>query len=553
VLILPSIFREKIKLNTNIKALTIIGAINFINSIIICVVLYNVIVNNKMEDYGSRTYNAAKVTSRLIDISKVMKYRDTLKIDKEYEEPVKLLDKIKSDLDLRYLYVESWDDSGQRFIIYDATEPGDGVTDSAYNRDLLGHKMIEEEYANQVMTNRDSIDEYRKVNTSYGNTICSYCPLKDENGKNIALVGADMDIQKVMSRINRIVFLITIIIQIFIILFTVLSIYAINFYFSRPLKKIAKIVSNFVNKKHDKINIEPIEFKNIKESDDIGIVASAFNKMMLDVKEYAKHIKDITAEKEQVTAELNVATQIQKSLIPHIFPAFPELEEMDIYAIMQPAQKVGGDFYDFFLLDSEHLAFVIADVSGKGVPAALFMVIAKTLLKNESNSIKDPKKILENVNRQMCQDNNSGMFVTMFFGILDLKTGEVEYSNAGHTKPIGKMQSKSFKEIDIKKQFVLGGMPNLKFKTDKIWMKKGDILFMYTDGISEAQDKNGICWGKENIISALDSLDTDKCDLKFISETVCNKVYDFMGDMPQSDDITMLIIKYNGNENSKRK
>ncbi|MBO6127023.1 MAG: PP2C family protein-serine/threonine phosphatase [Clostridia bacterium] len=550
---MPSIFREKIKLNTNIKALTIIGAINFINSIIICVVLYNVIVNNKMEDYGSRTYNAAKVTSRLIDISKVMKYRDTLKIDKEYEEPVKLLDKIKSDLDLRYLYVESWDDSGQRFIIYDATEPGDGVTDSAYNRDLLGHKMIEEEYANQVMTNRDSIDEYRKVNTSYGNTICSYCPLKDENGKNIALVGADMDIQKVMSRINRIVFLITIIIQIFIILFTVLSIYAINFYFSRPLKKIAKIVSNFVNKKHDKINIEPIEFKNIKESDDIGIVASAFNKMMLDVKEYAKHIKDITAEKEQVTAELNVATQIQKSLIPHIFPAFPELEEMDIYAIMQPAQKVGGDFYDFFLLDSEHLAFVIADVSGKGVPAALFMVIAKTLLKNESNSIKDPKKILENVNRQMCQDNNSGMFVTMFFGILDLKTGEVEYSNAGHTKPIGKMQSKSFKEIDIKKQFVLGGMPNLKFKTDKIWMKKGDILFMYTDGISEAQDKNGICWGKENIISALDSLDTDKCDLKFISETVCNKVYDFMGDMPQSDDITMLIIKYNGNENSKRK
>lgn len=550
---MPSIFREKIKLNTNIKALTIIGAINFINSIIICVVLYNVIVNNKMEDYGSRTYNAAKVTSRLIDISKVMKYRDTLKIDKEYEEPVKLLDKIKSDLDLRYLYVESWDDSGQRFIIYDATEPGDGVTDSAYNRDLLGHKMIEEEYANQVMTNRDSIDEYRKVNTSYGNTICSYCPLKDENGKNIALVGADMDIQKVMSRINRIVFLITIIIQIFIILFTVLSIYAINFYFSRPLKKIAKIVSNFVNKKHDKINIEPIEFKNIKESDDIGIVAIAFNKMMLGVKKYAEHIQDITAEKEQVTAELNVATQIQKSLIPHIFPAFPELEEMDIYAIMQPAQKVGGDFYDFFLLDSEHLAFVIADVSGKGVPAALFMVIAKTLLKNESNSIKDPKKILENVNRQMCQDNNSGMFVTMFFGILDLKTGEVEYSNAGHTKPIGKMQSKSFKEIDIKKQFVLGGMPNLKFKTDKIWMKKGDILFMYTDGISEAQDKNGICWGKENIISALDSLDTDKCDLKFISETVCNKVYDFMGDMPQSDDITMLIIKYNGNESSERK
>ena len=549
---MPGILREKIKLSTNMKALAIIGVINFINSIIICIVLYNLISNNKIEDYGSRAHNAAKVTSRLIDIPKVLKYRDTLKIDEEYEEPVKLLDKIKSDLSLRYLYVESWDNSGQRFIIYDATEPGDGVTDSAYNRDLLGHKMIEEEYASQVISNRDNIDKYQKVNTSYGNTICSYWPLKDENGKNIGLVGADVDIQKVMSKINRIVFLITIIVQIFIILITVLSIYAINFYFSRPLKKIAETVSNFVNKKHDKINIEPIEFKNIKKSDDIGIVASAFNKMMLDVKKYAKHIEEITIEKEQVAAELSVATQIQKSLIPHIFPAFPELEEMDIYAIMQPAQKVGGDFYDFFLLDSEHLAFVIADVSGKGISAALFMVIAKTLIKNEANSTKDPGEILEKVNRQMCMDNNLGMFITVFFGVLDLKTGEVEYSNAGHTKPIGKMQSKSFKEIDVKKQFVIGGMPNLKFKTDKIWMKKGDILFMYTDGISEAQDKNGVCWGKENIISVLDSLDTDKCDLKFISETVRNKIYNFMGDMPQSDDITMLIIKYNGNKNKDK-
>ena len=204
------------------------------------------------------------------------------------------------------------------------------------------------------------------------------------------------------------------------------------------------------------------------------------------------------------------------------------------------------------MLDSEHLAFVIADVSGKGISAALFMVIAKTLIKNEANSSKDPGEILEKVNRQMCMDNNLGMFITVFFGILNLKTGEVEYSNAGHTKPIGKMQSKQFKEIDVKKQFVLAGMPNLKFKTDKLWMKKGDILFLYTDGISEAQDENGVCWGKSNIISSLDALDTDKCDLKFISENICDKVYGFMGDIPQNDDITMLIIKYNGNENSER-
>ena len=527
------------------KMIAIVGTINFIGSIIICFVLYNIISSSKVEDYGSRVYNIAKVVSRIVDVPQIMKYRDTLKMDEEYEKSVRFLDKIKSDLNLKYLYVESWDKTGQRFIVYDTTEPGDGVTDSAYNRDLLGKKMIEEDYASQVIANKDDIDKYRIVSTSYGNTICSYCPLKDENGKNIGLVGADIDIQHIMSRINRIVLVVTLTIQLAIILFTIFSIFAINFYFSIPIKKIAKIVDHFVNKKHDKINIAPIEI-DTKSNDEIGILTNAFNKMMVDVKKYAKHIEEITIEKEQVAAELSVATQIQKSLIPHIFPAFPELEEMDVYAIMKPAQKVGGDFYDFFLMDSEHLAFVIADVSGKGISAALFMVIAKTLIKNEANSSKDPGKILERVNQQMCMDNNLGMFITVFFGVLNLKTGEIEYSNAGHTKPIGKMQSKSFKEIDIKKQFVLGGMPNLKFKTDKIWMKKGDILFMYTDGISEAQDKNGICWGKDNIISSLDTLDTNKCDLKFISENICDKAYSFMGDIPQSDDITMLIIKYNG-------
>ena len=544
--------KKKIKLNTNIKVLIIIAAVNFISSIIVCIFLYNIVRNMKIKEYGSRAHNAAKVVSEFVDIPKILKYRNTLEMDEEYKDSVRLLDKIKSDLDLKYLYIESWDKSAQRFMIYEATEPGDGITDSAYDRILLGQKMPDkDDYADKIISNSDDIDKYKEVNTSYGHTICSYCPLKDENGKNIGLIGADVDIKNVIRKINRIAFIIIIIIQVFIIVITILSIFAINIYFSKPTKKIARAVDNFVNKDYNKINIKPIEFRNIKNSDDIGMLTNAFNKMMLDVKKYAKHIEQITIEKEQVTAELSVATQIQKSLIPHIFPAFPELKEMDIYAMMHPAQKVGGDFYDFFLLDSSHLAFVIADVSGKGVPAALFMVITKTLIKNEFNSNNSPKVILENVNSQIYKDNSSSMFITVFLGVLDLKTGEIEYSDAGHTKPIGKMQSRQFKEIEIKKQFVLGGMGNLKFETDKIKMRKGDILFLYTDGISEAQNKDSMCWGKENIISTLNSLDTDKCDLEFISKTICNKVCDFVGDAPQSDDMTMLIIKYNGNNNDK--
>lgn len=533
----------KIKLNTNMKMVAIIGLINFIASIAICAMTYMFIYNVSIEDFGTESYNAASAVAGLLDEKKIIKYRDTMTMDDEYETIIRGLDNLKKSLDLKYLYVESWDGKGQRFMVYDATEPGDGIQDSAYNRELLGYPRGFEDYANQIISNYDNPDKYKVVNTSYGHTVCSYYPIKDAEGNNVALVGVDISISELFRKINKFFRVALLLIQALIIAVTVLLIFVLEKYFARPLKKISDTVKNFVSKDHNEINIKPVYVKN---KDEIGILANSFNKMMVNVQKYAKHIEKISAEKEQVYAELNIATQIQRSLIPHIFPAFPELDEMDIYAIMKPARKVGGDFYDFFLLDNTHLAFVIADVSGKGISAALFMVIAKTLIKNEANSSDDPSIILEKVNKQMCVDNDLGMFITAFFGILDLETGEIRYVNAGHTTPIGKMKGEFFKELKVQKQFVVAGMPNLKFKTDKIKLEKDDILFLYTDGISEAQNSENKCWGKENLILSLNNIDTSRTNLEHISKIICDKVYKFMGKGVQSDDITILIIKYYG-------
>ena len=492
------------------RHIAIVGLINFLLSFVLCGFLYFKERANICDDYGNEAYTIAGIVASTLDAEKIINYRDSLEMDNDYDEIVKKLDLIKSRSGLEFLYVESWDQERNRFTIYYATEPGDGVRDSAYNRELLGTRVEGNEHFSRLVSDSKNLEKWHEDNNSYGHTICAYYPILDSDGNNIASVGADFKVDDISVLSKRIINLL-IIIQIVVIIATTATIFVINKFVSSPLRRISKLVRHFVNSDHDKINVSPVDLKvNLEKDSDIKLVADSISKMMLDVKQYSDNIKKITAEKEQISAELNIATKIQKSLIPHIFPAFPELKEIDIYATMDPAQKVGGDFYDFFLMGKDKLAFIIADVSGKGIAAALFMVIAKTLIKNQAASCSDPRAIIENVNKQMCEGNSSGMFITAFFGILDLKTGEVQYVNAGHMNPIAKIGDENFKELKLNKQFVIAGMPSVKFKIDTINLSPGNVLFMYTDGISESKNENNSYFGKDNLVSILDSMEMVK-------------------------------------------
>lgn len=252
---------------------------------------------------------------------------------------------------------------------------------------------------------------------------------------------------------------------------------------------------------------------------------------------------------ERIRAELDIATEIQTSVLPSTFPAFPDRDEFDIFASMTPAKEVGGDFYDFFMVDEGHLAIVMADVSGKGVPAALFMMIGKTLIKNHTVPGRTPGDVFTIVNRLLAESDKEGFFITAFEGVLDLSSGELLYANAGHEPPFISRSGSPFAAEPIAPGFVLAGLEDTVYKTGRIMLTPGDRLFLYTDGVSEAVRTDGSLFGRERIGSALSSCGPASPEdmIKAMSGTLST----FMAGCDQADDITMLCLEYRA-ENQDR-
>lgn len=286
--------------------------------------------------------------------------------------------------------------------------------------------------------------------------------------------------------------------------------------------------------------------QGIKTGDEIEGLSGSFFRMMRDINNYVANLAAMTAEKERIGAELNIATQIQADMLPRIFPAFPERTEFDIFASMNPAKEVGGDFYDFFLVDENHLAIVIADVSGKGVPAALFMVIAKTLIKNHAQLGECPSDIFTNVNEQLCEGNEAGLFVTGWMGILNLSTGQFVYVNAGHNPPLLMRKGENFEYLRSRPGFVLAGMENIRYRQAELTLHPGDRLYLYTDGVTEATDIHENLYGEDRLKNVLNQYKAQP--IQEMCFGIKSSVYDFFGQADQFDDITMLAIEFNGKE-----
>lgn len=245
--------------------------------------------------------------------------------------------------------------------------------------------------------------------------------------------------------------------------------------------------------------------------------------------------------------ELNMATDIQANMLPRIFPPFPEREEFDLYASMTPAKEVGGDFYDFFLIDDDHLGLVMADVSGKGVPAALFMVIAKTLIKNQAQSCDySPAKVLTRVNEQLCEGNEAELFVTVWLAILEISTGKGMAANAGHEHPALRRADGKYELVEYRHSPAVATMEGIRFREHEFELHPGDSLFVYTDGVAEATDADNKLYGTERMLDALNR--NPSAEPRDVLAAVKQSVDEFVGDAPQFDDITMLCLKYNGTE-----
>lgn len=254
----------------------------------------------------------------------------------------------------------------------------------------------------------------------------------------------------------------------------------------------------------------------------------------------------IDAEAKRLDSELELAKSIQYSALPTIFPPYPEHDEFDIYATMETAKEVGGDFYDFFFIDPNHFAFLVADVSGKGIPAALFMMTSKTIIKNLAKTGLTAEEIITKANKQICKNNEQGLFVTLFLCVLELSTGKMVCVNAGHNPPLIKRSNGNFEYFPCKPNLVVGIMNEINYDSCQTQLDKGDKIFLYTDGITEALNTEKEFYGENRLIDKLNSLSGEDISVNNILSAVKSDVESFANQEPQADDITMLALSYNG-------
>ena len=283
-----------------------------------------------------------------------------------------------------------------------------------------------------------------------------------------------------------------------------------------------------------------------RTGDEIEILAEAYADVTKRTQNYIQEIITITAEKKRIGTELALATRIQADMLPNIYPAFPERPEFDIYATMDPAKEVGGDFYDFFLIDDDHLGLVMADVSGKGVPAALFMMVSKILVQNYAMTGRSPAEVLKAVNDQICSNNREEMFVTVWFGVLDIQSGKITAANAGHEYPAMMLSGGKFELVKDKHGFVIGGMEGIRYKEYELQLTPGSRLFLYTDGVPEATNAQSEMFGTERMLAAL-NIAPDAAP-ETILKNVREAVDGFVKEAEQFDDLTMLCVEYKGKD-----
>jgi len=304
---------------------------------------------------------------------------------------------------------------------------------------------------------------------------------------------------------------------------------------------------NTITKRVASLGIRNVRFKMedvYRTGDEIEVLAEAFSKMSSRTLRYVDKIRTVTAEKERIGAELDMARKIQVSQVPRLFPAFPTRREFDLYASMSPAKEVGGDFYDFFLIDDDHICLVMADVSGKGVPAALFMMVSRVLIKTHLQSGQTPSEALYSVNNQLCESNEADFFVTVWLAVVQISTGKGIAVNAGHEHPVLRRAGGKYELVIYRHAPAVAVMEGTMFREHDFEMHPGDSLFVYTDGVAEATDANEELYGTTRMLEALNQ-DPD-ADPKTTLTNVLDGINEFVAGAEQFDDITMLCMKYFG-------
>ncbi len=526
--------------------------LNMIGAVVVMLALFGVIVSMIgfasfssafKREYSTSTYHMADTATTLINGDHIDDY---LRGDEEEEflRTRTYLDAYCKAIHVSLIYVIDVDRSDYKSFVSVFNLVNNSVDNTTYEPWELGYRRetstAEYEDKYEAIYNKEVPYEtvYRR-NTSHGvhPHITTLVPVKGSDGEVTAILCMQRPMQELRNAMRPYLRNILVAGVILAVVVSVLGAMYIRRQFVVPIRKISGEATRF--SKDNKIGESLEKISRIKDINDLAVSIDTMEEEMV---RYINNLTAVTSEKERISTELSLASRIQENSVPNEFPAFCDRQDFDIFATMKTAKEVGGDFYNFFLIDDDHLALIIGDVSGKGVPAALFMMVTNILVSFRTRAGGKPSQILKYVNEDLCKHNRLDMFVTIWLGIVELSTGKVICANAGHEDPaIYRKQTGSFELFRTKHGFVAGGLENTRYNDEEFTLDEGDRLFLYTDGIPEATDADNRLFSVDRMMDVLNNAADADCEglLRHLHKAVD----EFVKDAPQFDDITMLCFE----------
>ena len=545
-------YREKIETRRgtiagrNIRSLAFLGIFLIVG---VCLIAGKILYERNIEVYTNYAYSDAHLIADSISGITPTKYLETQTKDAEY-------------YDIRYTFMTAgiYQDEFRDFYLVVPTEDDliyiseiyhnlpEGMEDLSKDQaDFLEHKEYrpgeKEIMMDLIKRGRGEPDRelFMGLRELAGEKLATaLVPIRAMDNEVQALVGVDLSVAAVWESLMNMYIMLAITIVVITCVGMILHYRNLDRTLIQPITTLKNGTDELVNK----LDSEEAFVSGIHTGDELEALAHSIEEMDRSLKHYVRENTAITAERERLNTELELAGSIQMDMLPCDFPPFPERSEFDLYASMNPAKEVGGDFYDFFLVDEDHLALVIADVSGKGIPGALFMMMVKIMVQNCVLAGLSPKQVMEQVNEQIAENNSESMFVTVWLGILDIPSGKLTAVNAGHEYPIFKKPGGCYELIKDKHGMAVGTMEGIRYREYEMQFEPGSSLFVYSDGLPEANNRAEELFGMARTVAALN----ENPDLS-PEETLCaveRAVDTFVGDAPQFDDLTMLCFAYHG-------
>ncbi len=518
--------------NKLIVGFVLLGILICAVSIVISYFKYRATVGKKQNDVA---YRIANVGLSYVDGDDIERYLETGQTDEAYEIMGRYLSELRANMNVNHLFIAKLEGIELTYI-FDADNPADefelfrlgdkGKINAKFEKDI-----------GRIANEGVRVDNYFYSRSEFGYNTSAIVPVYNSQDVIVAILVVEISMGILQSILTEFVVFITAASVLIIGIFIAVYLTYLQRKVVLPIQIMTDETDAFIKNEAEVSE----RLSSIVTGDEIERLAGAIYKMQVDIKEYIHNQMSVAVERERIVAELDIARQIQTGMLPCSFPAFPDIREIDLYASMVPARRVGGDFYDFFMVDDHKLCFVIADVSGKGIPAALFMMMAKILIKNQALAGLLPAEIFSKVNNQLCENNDANMFVTAWMGIYDIRSGSLASVNAGHNPPLLCHRDGRFEFFKVPSNFVLGGMEDISYQSTETQLSAGDTLFLHTDGVTEATTDNLEIYGEKRLQIVLNRLSGGQP--QEILEGVTADLQLFVKDSPQFDDITMLALK----------